>query len=408
MARYDTDGGMFRDEQPEYGYTQQEAPQPYTPPPQPTYGASNPEQPRPAAQPDVWGGYASPSDVLPWAQGASRPTGAPAGYHWDANLATFVSGAESGGGGASGMPQFGGNRFDPNYINSALQYYASQPGANQSLSSDPGYWSKRINETGGLGPDNFQYWQNLGMRPEGAPENWSPAMGYNAQNWPKPINYGGTGVFDDPATQQYEQLLNQLIGNLNTPYTPPSFGPSMDYLTKYFQQLQGPAYTDDQMGLMQTQSFDPIMQQRDAARKSITERYGAKGMAAGSGPLEAALLNSDQSFERLGTQARAGVANNAIGVQKQQQAQAAQLGPLMAGLEQQQFNSNQSRQLQAAQQASIIPQMAWNRLTGAGSAIQPLNPSALLGQQNQFQQQGYAQGSDFTNQLFQALAKIFG
>lgn len=366
-------------------------------------GYSNPEQPQP------YPSAAAPKTELPpwqtWAPGSSQPNGAPPGQRWDANVAGFVADT---GGGSAGKPTFGGNRFDPNYINSALQYYATLPGANPSLTNNPAYWSGRINETGGLGPDNFDFWQGLGLRPEGAPENWSPSMGYNAQNWPKPLNAGsGTGVFDDPATQQYEQLLNSLIANLNTPYTPPSFGPSMDYLTKYFQQLQGPAYTPEQMDLYQTQSFDPIMQQRDAARKQLTERYGARGMAPGSGPLESALLNSDQSFERLGTQARAGVATNAIERQKQQQAQAAQLGPLMAGLEQQQFNSNQNRQLQAAQTASVIPNMAWQRLMGSGGAIQPLNPSALLGQQNQFQQQGYQQNSDFMSQLMEALARFF-
>lgn len=412
MATYNMDGDPFRefDERDVGGYTGISN----APPGGGSYGDWNqPTLPRtndPGASPTYAGWqdpYRAPQPQDPYYSGWQQQF--PTDPNAQAPAVGPQLGQPSSSPSAGGKPTFGGNRFDPGYINSALQYYASQPGANRSLTNDPGYWSRRISETGGLGPDNFDYWQNLGMRPEGAPENWTPSMGTNAQNWPKQLNYGGgTGVFDDPATQQYEQLLNSLIANLNQPYTPPSFGPSMDYLTKYFQQLQGPAYTPAQMDLFQTQSFDPIMQQRDASRKQLTERYGARGMAAGSGPLEAALLNSDQAYERLGTQARAGVASNAVNTQKQQQAQAAQLGPLMASLEQQNFNNNSNRQMQAAQTASIIPQMAWQRLTGAGNAIQPLNPSTLLGQQNSFQQQGYQQNSQFMSQLMQALSGLFG
>jgi hypothetical protein len=179
-------------------------------------------------------------------------------------------------------------------------------------------------------------------------------------------------------------------------------------LNQYFKQLQGPAYTPDQLALMQTQQFDPLMAQRDAADQQIIQRFGAQGMGPGSGPVQAAILQNHQKFDQLGTQARAGVANNAIGVQKQQQAQAAALGPQIANLESANYNAQNQNMLQAASLAGIVPQLAWNRLQGANSSIQPLNPSALLNPLYAFQQQGYNQGSDYMSQLMQALTGLFG
>lgn len=61
------------------------------------------------------------------------------------------------------LPTFGGNRYDPAYIQSALQQFSQMPGVDPSVGNDPAYWSRRINETGGLGPDNLAYWQDKAM-----------------------------------------------------------------------------------------------------------------------------------------------------------------------------------------------------------------------------------------------------
>jgi hypothetical protein len=347
----------------------------------------------------------------PWAAGASQPSSAPAGYQWDANMAMF---RPTSGGGGSSQPTYGGNSFDPNYISQAIQYWSTLPGANPSLKNDPNFWQNAITGYGrpGLSPDNFSYWQNLAMRPEGAPENWTPSMGSNPQNWSFSgggNNYNGTSVFGDPATQQYEQLLNQMISRLNQPYTPSSFEPAMNYLNQYFQQLQGPAYTPEQTDLLNTQLFDPLMRQRDQEEQAIIQRFARQGMGPDSGPVQQAILQNRQRYEQMGTQARAGVASNAIGLQKQQQGQAAQLGPLMASLQQQLQNSNEQRMLQGTSLASVIPAMAWSRLTGAQNGIQPLaNPADLLRQQQTAQNTGYTQGSNYMSQLMQALFSIFG
>ena len=297
---------------------------------------------------------------------------------------------------STGFNWWNGRTSDTNQIGSWLSSIANQQGVNPSVSRDPGYWTRRINETGGLGQDNSQYWMGLAQRPEGAPEGGGQP------------GYGGTGVFNDPATQQYEQLLNGLIGKLNTPYTPPSFQQSIDQMNAYLKQLNGPAFTPQQQDILQTQQLDPLERQRSAQKQQVMERLGSRGITPTSGITEQALENTDNSFNTLRANAQAGIASNQVGVQRQNAATAAQLAPQIAQMEAGNYGQNLGYQTQAANLASIIPQLAWSRLQGAGSQIQPLVPSALMEMQNRYQQQGYGQSADFTNGLTQLLMQLFG
>lgn len=307
----------------------------------------------------------------------------------------------------SGPQGLSGRTSDPNVIRQYVTQWAGMPGADPSLSNDPEYWVRRIIETGGLGPDNTSYWQNASVGDSAFFRN--PGREGNGSGNPM-INsgFGGTSVFSDPATKNYEQLLNALTARLQTPYQAQDLNPALDYMRSYFQQLQGPAYTPAQMDLQQTQALDPLNRQREAAKQRVIQRLSARGISQSSGIFEKALQDVDHQFDQLQTQTQAGFANNAIGLQKQQQAQAAQLGPLIAALEQQAFANNENRALQGVNLAGIVPNLAWSRLIGANNTIQPLNPASLFGLQNNFQQQGYAQGSQFTNGLFQLLSSIFG
>ncbi len=235
------------------------------------------------------------------------------------------------------------------------------------------------------------------------PDQAGASSGYGAS-----VASPQTSVFSDPATQQYEQLLNAMIGRLNTPYEAPNFQPAVDYLKSYFQQLQGPAYTPQQMDLMQTQALDPQTVQRDAARQQIIERFGAQGVPPSSGIVQKAILDSDQNFEKLRTTTQAGFANNAIGMQKQQQAQAASLGPQIAALEQAQQSANEGRQLKATDLGGVIPQMSWDRITGANQMIQPINTGDLLSQLTAAQNTAYGQSAGYSTALMQLLMQLMG
>ena len=220
----------------------------------------------------------------------------------------------------------------------------------------------------------------------------------------------GTSVFGDPATQQYEQLLNQLISQFMSPVNADSFKSVDDYLKNYFQQLQQPVYSPEQRNVIQTQAMDPISQQRDSVRQQIIQRYANQGIPASSGIVQKAIQDSDMQFEQLRTQAQGQFATQEIAQGKQNQAAAAQLGPAITQYELAPSAYNEQRALQAAQLAGIVPNMAWNRLTGANSILGQTNPNGLLGLLQSFQNQGYNQGSNYGNslaQLFAILAPLF-
>ena len=220
--------------------------------------------------------------------------------------------------------------------------------------------------------------------------------------------YGGTSVFSDPATQQFEQLLNGVISRFNTSATPQHYQQTIDQLNKYLGQLNGPVYTPEQMNLLQTQAWDPMQQQHDTAVQQLTARLGAQGISPSSGIFQKAMEDLNRQFEQAHTQTNANFATNAIGLQRQNQAQAAALAPQISNFEQAQTGWQDSRALQAANLAQIIPNMAQQRLQGAAGMVQPLNPLSLLNSLGYFQNQGYNQGAGYGAGITQLLAQLFG
>jgi hypothetical protein len=65
--------------------------------------------------------------------------------------------------------------------------------------------------------------------------------------------------------------------------------------------LNGPAYTPDQMALMQTQASIRSWRQRDQEEQHIIARFAQQGMGPSSGPVQAAILANRQKYEQLGT-----------------------------------------------------------------------------------------------------------
>lgn len=290
----------------------------------------------------------------------------------------------------------------------------SQPGAGGDLRSmvdqqlayakstdDPNYWYQKIGaDPNGTG-SAWAYWQDRINRGNGAQlglplYNDSGGSAYN------------TNTFSDPATQSYEKLLNSLIGKLNTNYQPPDYQNTIDQMKKYLDQLNGPAYTPEQQGIMATQALDPLERARYGAEQNTRNRLLAQGVAPTSGVIEDAIRQVDNQFTGARANTQAQLATNQIGVSRQNQALAAQLAPQISGFEHGNYNYNLGNQMNAASLAGIIPQLAWSRLQGANSAIQPLAPSALFGLQNQYQQQGYGNAADYMSQLMQLISQLFG
>lgn len=226
---------------------------------------------------------------------------------------------------------------------------------------------------------------------------------------PQPAGGGsaGTGVFNDPATQNFEALLNDRIKQLQTPYNNPDFQPAIDQMRGYLQRLNGPAYTPQQMDLIQTQALDPLERQRTAAKQQVMQRLASRGIGPTSGILEKALEDVDRQFGELRTKTQAGFATNAIGLDRQNAAQAAQLAPLIASMQQQQFAGQDARAGQAVNLAQIVPNMAWSRLMGANNAIMPINPLQALGGLQNMQNQNAQNDAAYWGSLMQTLWPIF-
>lgn len=245
------------------------------------------------------------------------------------------------------------------------------------------------------------------------PQGWTwtvrgPEGASNPGGNPAPGGYPGTNVFDDPATANFEKLLNELINRFNTSQTPPHYQQAIDQLNAYLAKLNGPVYTPAEMELMQTQAWDPMQQQHDAAKQQLIQRLGAQGISPSSGIFEKALEDLDRQFQQAHTQVQSGFANSAIDRQRQNWATAATLAPQISNFEQAQTSWQDSRSLQAEMLAALIPQMASQRLRDASGSIQGLNPTGLLSMLQSFQNQGYGQNAQYGSAIMQLLAQLFG
>lgn len=273
--------------------------------------------------------------------------------------------------------------------------------------------------------------------------------------------YTPTTPFDDPATKNYIDLLNQRIQSLlqprqdpsldafikqiqdrvtglQTPYTNPDAGPLQDWMRQYFAQLQQPTYTPAQQDLLKTQALEPMEQQRQAELKNVATTMASRGITPGSGPYLQAERDINQKYDALRAQTQSGLAVNEINQGRQDQASAANVGGQLAQFTQGQFANNEQRandavslfgtipQLNLAEfqnqdqransavtLAKQIPDMAQQRIAQATQLLSGsnINPAQLLTSLQQFQQQGIGQNtadSQFWSQLFAAIAKNFG
>jgi hypothetical protein len=257
-----------------------------------------------------------------------------------------------------------------------------------------------------VGP-NGQGWDAViasGMGGQGA--SWNPfGGGGSASGSP------GGGIFTDPATAQWESALNGLASRLQQPQQNPDYQPYVDYLRKYFQQLQQPAYSPSEMDLLQTQALDPLTRQRDAARKQSTERLAARGISPSSGITEQSLRDIENRYGQLATQQRGAFATNAINQNRQQAQQAAGVGSALNQLETSRTATDESRALQALSLLFQVPQYADTRLGLANQTLMPTNPMSALSLYPSFANVGMQQNAydqQFWSQLAQTLVHAFG
>lgn len=215
--------------------------------------------------------------------------------------------------------------------------------------------------------------------PDGAdPSGGSAAPGSGGSAAPQnPFPSAQTGTqFDDPVTKEWEGMLRQLVDKLNTPQ---------------------PMWSNSQLDLMQTQALDPLERQRTAAKQQAQLRLAQRGITPGSGIFEQSMRDIDNEFDQMRTRTQAGFATNAV------------------GREDQLFQNNEQRNVNAVNMFKQIPQYADSRLALAMNALTPSNPYQLLSLQSQIQNQNQqnsmyqqAQQQQQDQQLMYYLMQIFG
>jgi hypothetical protein len=187
------------------------------------------------------GRAANPGDPETWLSG---------GYGYGTDLATIENAIRNspeaqayarraqGGGGAAG----GGDL--KSRIDAAL--------AAAHSTDDPNYWYQKVGGDPNGAGSAWSYWLDRINRGDGS------QMGLpKFQDGPSGGGYGGTSVFSDPATANFEKLLNEMIGRFNTPAPPPDYQASIDQMKAYLAKLNGPVYTPAEMELQQTQALNP-------------------------------------------------------------------------------------------------------------------------------------------------------
>lgn len=209
---------------------------------------------------------------------------------------------------------------------------------------------------------------------------------------------GAPTTFSDPATHAWEQATRAGAQRLLTPLNNPDFQPYVDYMRRYFQQLQQPGYTAAEQDLMQTQALDPMERQRQAARRQVQERMARSGIANGAnggqgGLVERAMQDVDRQFNEMRTRTQSGFAASQINADRQRQAQAAQVGASLSQAQQAAATNDEGRMMQALSLLWQIPQYADSRLQLANSVTQPMNPAALIAALSGYQQGNQQQGN---------------
>jgi hypothetical protein len=219
----------------------------------------------------------------------------------------------------------GGRSMDDAYILGIIGQWAGMPGADPSLGGDPGYWLKRIKETGGLGSDNMDFWMKAGVGDTAFFRN--PNRESGGTNQLSGVQ-GRTGFeqFDDPSASLLERLALDRVERLSQ--TPDRS--QLDAYTRMLQEkeaanqrraqefatsararaseLKGPAFSDQDEAVLRAKSFDKLEQRRAQTLKNEREGVFLRGFAPTSGIVKGAERDVNNRFE---TQ-RTGIESNLL------------------------------------------------------------------------------------------------
>lgn len=156
------------------------------------------------------------------------------------------------------------------------------------------------------------------------------------------------GVFNDPLTKQYEQLLSAQIGLYQQQQQQmqeqarqaaerrAATAAAVERLTGYTNQrvakLQAPAYTGAEQEILRTQLLDPLERDRTAANQRALQQIGARGFDPSSGIAQQLLQDVNRAYDEQRTRAQGTIASRQIEEQRGRDQEAQQLMQYLAGL----------------------------------------------------------------------------
>ncbi len=220
--------------------------------------------------------------------------------------------------------------------------------------------------------------------------------------------------FDDPYTQQLEELIRQNMQAIQQPQSNPGLDQLLQFLNTQFTDLStSPGYSPEDMALVRTQMLEPIERDRAAGRQRVEQRTAARGMLPSSGLHEQDLQEMvDRPADERRVQAQRDIAINAMGQRRQDLAQALGLGKLagidIPGIQRAEDQSRRSEALNLSSLLYDLPnraqQNALSVINGSPGPGDLFNQSIALQQQQQQQQ---ALNAQKWAQIGQLIAGLF-
>jgi hypothetical protein len=214
------------------------------------------------------------------------------------------------------------------------------------------------------------------------------ATGQAGQPYPYPGN-----TFSDPWTSQLEGLITNQLNALTNPQPNSAQSQLMNFLQQRFGELSSsPGYSPEERALLNTQAFEPIEAQRQAAQKRVLERASMRGILPSSGLVQDEYATNDRSADQLRTVANRDLTINEINKRQADLGTALQLGQAATAQDQ----STRTQALSLATLLYQLPIQAQNQalavINGTGS------PQSLLPYVIQLAQAGAQNNADAARQ----------
>jgi len=228
---------------------------------------------------------------------------------------------------------------------------------------------------------------------------------------------GGTGTgqtwggnwFDDPATQQLEDLIKGQLNQLTNPGANDPQAQLMSFIQSRFQELAGSnGYSPQELALLRTQGAEPIEDLRKTSQQRELVRTARAGYLPSSGITLDRQKQTDVDYDRMRTQASRDLAVQNINERSNRLNQAAQLGQSALGLQ----RGTQGQQLQLSTLLQQLPVQALQQaMSVLGGTSQPENLAQIVAQMtaanNQQQMYANAQNQQMWSNIGLALADLF-